>query len=65
MNDEQRTVSPSEAALRAAWREICMMEYRITGDMQKATACADRIEKVYRDNVGEQASRDAADESIS
>ncbi|WP_328742924.1 hypothetical protein OG436_29475 [Streptomyces caniferus] len=27
-----------------AWREVCMTEYRITGDMQKATTFADSVE---------------------
>lgn len=51
MSEDNATVPPTEAAMREAWTEVCMMEYRITGDMMKATACADRIEKTYRDNV--------------
>lgn len=30
-------------AEREAWREITMMECRISGDILKATACADEI----------------------
>lgn len=33
---------------RDAWQEVCMMEYRITGDMLKATACADSVEQRFR-----------------
>lgn len=50
-------VSPTEAARRAAWQEICMVEYRLTGDMVKATEFAERIEKTYRDNVLREAAR--------
>ncbi|MEV7250238.1 hypothetical protein [Streptomyces cyaneofuscatus] len=33
---------------RTAWTEVCMAEYRITGDMLKATAFADRIERAFK-----------------
>lgn len=33
---------------RDAWREVCMAEYRITGDMLKATAFADSVEQRIR-----------------
>ena len=48
---ETPAVPATEAAMRAAWTEVCMVEYRITGDMMKATEFADRIEKTYRDQV--------------
>lgn len=48
---ETPAVPATEAAIRAAWTEVCMVEYRITGDMMKATEFADRIEKTYRDQV--------------
>ena len=34
-----------------AWREVCMAEYRITGDMVKATAFADSVEQRIRAEV--------------
>jgi len=36
---------------RDAWREVCMAEYRITGDMVKATAFADSVEQRIRAEV--------------
>ena len=36
---------------RDAWREVCMAQYRITGDMMKATAFADSVEKRIRAEV--------------
>lgn len=33
---------------REAWREVCMAEYRITGDMLKATAFADSVKQRIR-----------------
>ena len=48
MSDE---LSPEEKAMRAAWTDVCMAEYRITGDMLKAASFADRIENTYKDAV--------------
>jgi hypothetical protein len=48
---ETPAVPATEAAMRAAWTEVCMAEYRITGDMMKSAQFADRIEKTYRDQV--------------
>ncbi len=33
---------------RDAWREVCMAEYRITGNMLKATEFADSVEQRIR-----------------
>ncbi|MGW6638485.1 hypothetical protein [Streptomyces cyaneofuscatus] len=33
---------------RTAWIEVCMAEYRITGDMLMSTAFADRIESAFK-----------------
>lgn len=51
MSEGAAAVPATEAAMREAWNGVCMMEYRITGDMMKATACADQVEKTYRENV--------------
>ena len=36
---------------RDAWREVCMVEYRISGDILKATAFADSVENRIRAEV--------------
>lgn len=58
---EAPQVPATEAAMRSVWTEICMMEYRITGNMMQATECADRIEKIYKDAVRAETLADADD----